>query len=111
MLATICTINGAVYFSDIINYRYWCKEAKNIIKNWLIEYRGHWLTAIEIEGITLDNNICERKIRGSVNWRKILGGHRTKEGAKQYAIIQTHRLTWKHHGKSSYNEMLNFLRN
>jgi transposase len=97
--------------NEIINYKYWCKEAKSIIKNWLIEYRGHWLTAIEIEGISLDNNICERKIRGSIGWRKMLGGHRTEEGAKQYAIIQTHRKTWEHRGEYPYNKLLNFLKN
>ncbi len=97
--------------NEIINYRHWCKEAKSIIDNWLIAYRGHWLTAIEIEGISLDNNVCEIKIRGSIGWRKMLGGHRTGEGAKQYAIIETHRQTWKHQGKYPYNELLNVLRN
>lgn len=97
--------------NEIINYKYWCKEAKDIIANWLVAYRGHWLTAIEIEGISLDNNLCERKIRGSIGWRKMLGGHRTSEGAKQYAIIETHRQTWKHNGKYPYNELFNFLKN
>ncbi|MBI2629627.1 hypothetical protein HYW76_00840 [Candidatus Pacearchaeota archaeon] len=97
--------------NEIINYKYWCEEAKSIVDNWLIAYRGHWLTAIEIEGITLDNNICERKIRGCIGWRKMLGGHRTGEGTRQYAIIETNRQTWKHKGKYPYNELLNVLRN
>ena len=97
--------------NEIINYKYWCKEAKSITDNWLIAYRGHWLTAIEIEGISLDNNLCEQKIRGSIGWRKMLGGHRTREGAKQYSIIQTHRETWKHQEKYPYNELLNILKN
>ena len=73
-------------------------------------YKNQWLTAIEVEGISLDNNICERKIRGSIGWRKMLGGHKTREGTKQYAIIQTHRMTWKHQEKNSYNELLNVIR-
>ena len=97
--------------NEIINYKHWCKEAQSIVDNWLIKYRNHWLTAIEFEGIDLNNNLCERKIRGSIGWRKMLGGHRTREGAKQYAIIQTHRQTWKHQGKYPYNELLNVLRN
>src|SRR4030043_554368 len=97
--------------NEIINYRHWCKEAKSIVDNRLKTYRNHWLTAIEIEGISLDNNLCERKIRGSIGWRKMLGGHKTREGKKQYAIIQTHRETWKHQGKYPYNELLNVLRN
>jgi hypothetical protein len=97
--------------NEIINYRYWCKEAKSIVKNRLKAYRNHWLTAIEVEGISLDNNICERKIRNSIGWRKMLGGHKTREGTRQYAIIQTHRQTWKHQGKYPYNELLNVIRN
>ena len=97
--------------NEIINYRHWCKEAQSIINNRLKAYRNHWLTAIEIEGINLDNNLCERKIRNSIGWRKMLGGHKTREGAKQYAIIETHRQTWKHQGRYPYNEMLNFLKN
>ncbi|MEK6836331.1 MAG: IS66 family transposase, partial [Nanoarchaeota archaeon] len=100
-----------IKLNEIINYKNWCKEAKSIVDNWLKMYRGHWLTAIEIEGINLDNNLCERKIRGSIGWRKMLGGHKTREGAKQYAIIQTHRQTWKHQGKYPYNELLNIIRN
>jgi len=97
--------------SEIINYKYWCKEAKSIIDNRLKAYRNHWLTAIEIEGISLDNNLCERKIRNSIGWRKMLGGHKTREGTKQYAIIETHRQTWKHQGKYPYNELLNVIKN
>ena len=97
--------------NQIINYKHWCKEAQSIVDNWLIAYRGHWLTAIEIEGISLDNNLCEQKIRGSIGWRKMLGGHRTRDGAKQYAIIETNRQTWKHKGKYPYNELLSVLRN
>ncbi len=97
--------------NQIINYKNWCKEAQGIVDNWLIDYRGHWLTAIEIEGISLDNNLCERKIRGSIGWRKMLGGHKTREGAKQYAIIETHRQTWKHQEKYPYNELLTILKN
>ncbi len=97
--------------NEIINYRSWCAEAKSIIKNRIIMYRNQWLTAIEIEGISLDNNLCEREIRGSIGWRKMLGGHKTREGTKQYAIIQTHRKTWEHQGKKPYNELLDAIKN
>jgi len=97
--------------NEIINYKHWCKEARSIIDNRIIAYRNHWLSAIEIGGISLDNNLCERKIRNSIAWRKMLGGHRTKEGAKQYAIIQTMRQTWIHQNKYPYNQLLNALKN
>jgi len=95
----------------IINYKNWCSEAQSVVDNWLIAYRGHWLTAIEIPGVSLDNNICERGIRKGIGWRKMLGGHRTREGAKNYSIIETHRQTWKLQGKSPYCEMIEFLKN
>lgn len=95
--------------NKIINYNGWCVEAQAIVDNWLKGYRDHWLTAIEIPGISLDNNLCERKIRGSISWRKMLGGHKTREGAKRYAIIETHRQTWRFQGKSPFNELRDFL--
>jgi transposase len=94
----------------IMNYKGWNAKSKEIIKNWLIEYKGHWLTAIEIEGINLDNNISERGIRKVIPWRKILGGHRTKEGAYNFAVIESHRQTWKMQEKSPYLEMISHLK-
>jgi len=96
--------------NKIINYDGWCSEAKAIIKNWLIEYRGHWLTAIEVPGISLNNNAAERGIRKTIGWRKMLGGHRTREGTRNYAIIETHRQTWKLQNKSPYYELISFLK-
>lgn len=97
--------------NKIINYKNWSDESKAIIKNWLIQYKGHWITAIEIPGISLENNIAERGIRKTIGWRKMLGGHRTREGTRNYAIIETHRQTWRLQNKSPYNEIVNFLKN
>ena len=93
------------------NYQWKSESAQDIVKNWLEEYDGHWLTAILIPGITLDNNISERGIRKVIPWRKLLGGHRTWQGAKNFAIIETHRQTWQMNGKSSYEALVDHLRN
>lgn len=95
---------------DIINYKWKSNEAKSIIKNRIIKFRNHWLTAVLFEGVPLTNNETERNIRSSIPTRKLLGGHRTKEGAKYYAITQSLRLTWKLRGLSPYNEMIQKLR-
>lgn len=95
----------------IKRYRWKSKPAQDIIKNWIEKYEGHWLTAILIPGIRLDNNVAERGIRPMIPTRKLLGGHRTIEGAKNFAIIETHRQTWKMHGKSSYNALVEHLVN
>ncbi len=42
--------------------------------------------------------------------RKLLGGHRTEQGANDFAIIETHRQTWQLRGKSPYLEMIDYLR-
>ena len=93
------------------NYKWKSKSAQDIVKNWLKEYDGHWLTAILVPGITLDNNVSERGIRKVIPWRKLLGGHRTREGAKNFAIIETHRQTWQMNGKSSYEALVDHLQN
>ena len=94
----------------IMNYPWRSDEAKGIIKNWLRKYDGDWLTAILIPGAKLTNNDTERKIRKVIPTRKLLGCHRTKEGAKYFAITESLRQTWKLRGLSPYQEMINKFR-
>ncbi len=91
---------------DIINHNWKSKWAISIVKNRLIKYRNDWCTAILISGVSLTNNDTERNIRTAIPTRKMLGGHRTEEGAEYYAITQSLRLTWKLRGLSSYHEMI-----
>jgi len=91
---------------DIINYNWKSKEAISIVKNRLIKYRDDWCTAILIPGVSLTNNDTERHIRTAIPTRKMLGGHRTEEGAEYYAITQSLRLTWKLRGLSPYHAMV-----
>jgi len=95
---------------DIINYNWKSKEARGIVKNRLMKYRDDWCTAILIPGVSLTNNDTERYIRSAIPTRKLLGGHRTEEGAEYYAITQSLRLTWKLRGLSPYGEMINKFR-
>lgn len=92
---------------DIINHNWKSKEARSIVKNRLIKFRDDWCTAIIISGVSLTNNDTEKHIRSAIPTRKMLGGHRTEEGAKYYAITQSLRLTWKLRGLSPYHEMIN----
>ena len=91
---------------DITNYNWKSKPAKDIVKNWLVKYKGHWLTAIKISDVNLTNNDTERHIRSSIPTRKLLGGHRTEDGAKYFAITESLRKTWKLRGLSPYHEMI-----
>ena len=92
---------------DIINHNWKSEEAISIVKNRLIKFRDDWCTAIIISGVSLTNNATEKHIRSAIPTRKMLGGHRTEEGAKYYAITQSLRLTWKLRGLSPYHEMIN----
>jgi len=91
---------------DIINYNWKSKWAISIVKNRLVKFRDHWCTAILIPGVSLTNNDTERNIRTAIPTRKMLGGHRTEEGAEYYAITQSLRLTWKLRKSSAYHEMI-----
>ena len=93
-----------------ITYHKWkSKEAKGIIDNWLKEYEGQWLVGVFIPETELTNNKDERGIRKVIPIRKMLGGHRTKEGADDFAIIESNRQTWRLEEKSPYAELLHYL--
>lgn len=93
-------------FQEIIKYPWKSKQSKDILKNWLVKYNGHWLTAITIFDVNLTNNDTERYIRSSIPTRKLLGGHRTENGTKYFAITESLRKTWKLRGLSPYHEMI-----
>lgn len=94
----------------ITRYR-WSNPAKQIVNDWLKEYEGQWLVPLIIPEIPLTNNINERGIRKVIPTRKLLGGHRTEIGARNFAIIETHRQTWRLRNESSYNQLVEYLRN
>lgn len=94
----------------IMNYNWRSKEAKSIIKNRLKSFEGHWLTAVLIPGVDLTNNKTERNIRGVIPTRKLLGCHRTEDGARYFAITESLRKTWKLRGLLPYREMINKFR-
>jgi transposase len=93
-----------------ITYTEWkSNEAKLIIENWLKAFSGQWLVGVFIPQVEFTNNKDERGIRKVIPTRKMLGGHRTEEGAKDFAIIETNRQTWKLQGKSPHAELVKYL--
>lgn len=93
-----------------ISQQRWSSPAKNIVNDWLKMYEGQWLVPVLMPEISLTNNIDERGIRKVIPTRKLLGGHRTEKGARDFAIIETHRQTWKLNEKSPYKELVKYLR-
>ena len=91
---------------DIINHNWKSKWAIRIVKNRLVKFRNDWCTAILFPGVSLTNNDTESHIRTAIPTRKMLGGHRTEEGAEYYAITQSLILTWRLRGLSAYHEMI-----
>lgn len=90
---------------DIINHNWKSKWAKSIVENRLGKFRNDWCTAILFPGVSLTNNDTETNIRSAIPTRKMLGGHRTEEGAEYYAITQSLILTWKLRGLSPFHTM------
>lgn len=88
----------------------WSNPARNIVNDWLKRYEGQWLVPVIMPNISLTNNIDERGIRKVIPTRKLLGGHRTEKGARNFAIIETHRQTWKLNNKSPYSMLVNKLK-
>ena len=104
--------NGIMYqqkLQAIANYRWRSKSAKNVT-NMLKAYQGQWLVGVIMPGVELTNNKDERGIRKVIPTRKLLGGHRTKHGAYDFAIIESHRQTWKLRNESPYNKMADYLK-
>lgn len=88
----------------------WSNPASNIVNDWLKKYEGQWLVPVIMPNISLTNNIDERGIRKVIPTRKLLGGHRTEQGAKNFAVIETHRQTWKLRNESPYCKLIEYLR-
>lgn len=93
-----------------ITYSNWkSSEAKAIVENWLKAFSGQWLVGVFIPPVEFTNNKDERGIRKVIPTRKMLGGHRTQEGADYFAIIESNRQTWKLQEKSPYTELVKYL--
>lgn len=88
---------------DIIRYKWKSKEAKTIVENRLVKFREDWLKVILFPEVPLTNNETESWIKTCMPTRKILYCHRTREGAKGYAIIQSLRLTLKKRRESPFH--------
>ena len=105
--------NGIMYqqkLQTIANYRWKSKSAKNAA-NMLKAYQGQWFVGVIMPEVELTNNKDERGIRKVIPTRKLLGGHRTKHGAYDFAVIESHRQTWKLRNESPYNKMIEYLKN
>jgi transposase len=93
----------------IANHKWRSTAAKSISENMLKEFEGQWLVGVIIPDVELTNNKDERGIRKVIPHRKLLGGHRTKQGAYDFAVIETHRQTWKLRNQSPYNKLVDYL--
>ena len=95
----------------IANYKWRSDAAKSVTTNMLKAYQGQWFVGVIMPEVELTNNKDERGIRKVIPHRKLLGGHRTKQGSYDFAIIESHRQTWKLRHESPYNKMVEYLKN
>lgn len=104
--------NGIMYnqkLQRITNHRWRSDNAKSIITNMLKNHRGQWLVGVLMPDVELTNNKDERGIRKVIPTRKLLDGHRTNQGAYDFAVIESHRQTWKLRNESPYNKLVEYL--
>jgi len=91
----------------IANYRWRSDATKSTANNMLKAYQGQWFVGVIMPEVELTNNKDERGIRKVIPTRKLLGGHRTKHGAYDFAVIESHRQTWKLRNESPYHKLVN----
>ena len=95
----------------IENYKWRSDAAKSVTANMLKTHQGQWFVGVIMPEVELTNNKDERGIRKVIPHRKLLGGHRTKQGSYDFAIIESHRQTWRLRNESPYNKLAEYLKN
>ena len=95
----------------IANYKWRSDTAKSVTANMLKTHQGQWFVGVIMPEVELTNNKDERGIRKVIPHRKLLGGHRTKQGSYDFAIIESHRQTWRLRNESPYNKLAEYLKN
>lgn len=106
--------NGIMYnqkLQRITNHKWKSNAARSVTANMLKTHQGQWFVGVIMPEVELTNNKDERGIRKVIPHRKLLGGHRTKQGSYDFAIIESHRQTWKLRNESPYNKMADYLKN
>lgn len=106
--------NGIMYnqkLQRITNHKWKSDAAKSVAANMLKTHQGQWFVGVIMPEVELTNNKDERGIRKVIPTRKLLGGHRTKQGAYDFAVIESHRQTWKLRNESSYHKLYDYLKN
>ena len=73
----------------------WCKS---IVSRRLTKYRHEWFTFVNHPDVTDTNNAAERGLRQSVVMRKITGGNRSFQGARNHEVTKSVMQTWNKHG-------------
>ncbi|MFH2020121.1 MAG: IS66 family transposase [archaeon] len=88
----------------------WKNKDSILLCNRIKRYMHQWLVGIIIPEVPLHNNDSERSIKSLILQRKVCGGHRTLNGANNFAIIASHMQTWKLRKESQFEQLHNFLR-
>lgn len=88
----------------ICNAKWKSEQAISLVKR-IKKYSHQWLVGIIIPEVPLHNNDNEGHIKSLILPRKVCGGHRTEQGAKNFAIIASHLQTWRKRGHSQFKQL------
>lgn len=82
------------------------KAAKTVKK-----HRGEWFNFVRYPEVESTNNLAERVLRPEVVFRKIIGGHRSWNGARKHDILRSTLATCRLRGESFMNFLEDQYRN
>ena len=84
---------------DLLNSNWSDPEARRVVKL-LKKHQGEWFNFVRYPEVDSTNNLAERVLRPEVVFRKIIGGHRSWNGARKHDILRSTLATCRLRGES-----------
>jgi hypothetical protein len=84
---------------DLVNRDWSDPEARRVVKL-LKKHLGEWFNFVRYPEVEPTNNLAERVLRPEVVFRKIIGGHRSWNGARKHDILRSTLATCRLKGEN-----------
>jgi hypothetical protein len=81
------------------------KGADNLTTK-IVNGGDNWFTALQYEGMPLDNNLAERELRKVVLLRKTSGCIRNWKGKRWIEVVMSVIQTWRLQGRNIFQSLL-----
>jgi transposase len=84
---------------NLVNSNWSDPETRRVVKL-LKKHQGEWFNFVRYPEVEPTNNLAERVLRPEVVFRKIIGGHRSWNGARKHDILRSTLATCRLRGES-----------